>query len=185
MSKDGRTPKPITRRRSSQPSLNRIAHLARAMAQAASGTVAEPRALPILEDVPPGHALFRMDSRYHEPHLHEGEWIVYDTADRAVAFGELHLVLQSDGPCVWQINRWVMSPGMTLIGVSADDCACLSPLDTPRTSQQRTGVAALNLSHGPIRVVDILPDLLGRVVGILIDPALRSLRSLQVAGGRA
>ena len=94
------------------------------------------------------------------------EWVVVDTAAREIAFGELHLVLQSDGPSVWQINRWRPGPGIIVAGDVAAECAWLSPLD-------RSG---LNLSHGPIGVAELLPDLLGRIVGIFIDPALRSLR---------
>lgn len=132
----------------------------------------EPRALPIMQEVPPGHFMFQIERDCHEPHLHDGEWVVVDSNDRSITFGELYFVMQSNGPHLWQINRFKHK----LSSQSAEDrpVAMLSPLNKMRWLPDGTidTTGPLFLSDGPIYIDCLERDILGRVVG-LIDPRER------------
>jgi hypothetical protein len=140
----------------------------------------EIRALPILDEVPSGYCLFHIDNARHEPHLHDGEWAVVDATDRTVVFGELYLILQSVGPVLHQVTRFGRPE--SIIGYDGRPVAMLSPLNQPRMmpNGRVDPSGPLFLSDGPIYVDDLLPDVLGRVVGIA-NPSERFDRQLREA----
>jgi hypothetical protein len=170
----------------SQSSFDRVAELARAMVNGprAGGVAAsdELRALAVIEDVPPGCALVQMQGRRHEPHVHDGEWVVIDTTAREIAFGELHLILHGNGPCLWQVNRITSA---IFDAATKAKCAWLSPLN--KATFQCDGPlhgANCHMSDGPIIIAELALDVLGRVVGIL-DPRARDDRRRAEAAERA
>lgn len=125
------------------------------------------RALPIFDDVPPGCMIYQERLEQHEPHIHAGEFVVIDTNLREIVFGELYLVLQSNGPYLWQVRR----------SRSLPDCAILAPLNGPRVlpdgSTDMSG--PLFCGDGPIKLECLNRNLLGRVIG-LINPRERADR---------
>lgn len=135
----------------------------------------EPRAFPIMDEVPPGHALFRVDDETHEPHLHDGEWVVVDTNDREIVWGELYLVLQSSGPILWQIIREKRPDSVHPYPWSGGPpFAWMSPLSKPSflPNGDIDIRGPIHLSDGPISASTLQRDILGHVVGIL-DPRER------------
>ena len=136
------------------------------------------RAFPAFEEVPPGHAVFRVGDDRHLPFLRAAEWVVIDTHDRTAAFGELFVILQSNGPILWQIVRWTSGK------MTGDDrpMAMLCPLAHEAPDRRGAGRVPMpfNLSDGPIAVADIERDILGRVVAI-IDPDRRHERKWREA----
>jgi len=156
--------------------------MAAAMAENPDGEAA--RAYPIFDAVPAGHMLFRVDDDCHAPHLQVDEWAVIDTTDRAVTWGELHLVLQSKGPFLWQVNR---PYGIWARTVNPDrPTAMLSPLNRPKIlpNGQIDWSKPVHLSDGPIYLDGLEPLLLGRVVGIFVGPDEFSRRRRAIAEGR-
>ena len=129
----------------------------------------EPRAFPIMNEVPSGHALFRVADDRHEPHLHGGEWIVVDTTDRGIVFGEVYLVLQSSGPILWQVSPHINGKCGYIRG---GPCAWLRPLNKPRwlPNGDLDFSGPVHMSDGPIYVRYLEKELLGRVVGLFIGP---------------
>jgi len=129
-----------------------------------------PRALPIYNDVPPGHSLFQIDdSARFEPHFHEREWVVIDTTakGRRIIWGEVYLKLQSNGPVLWQVNRFKGT-----VEGSKEPHAYLDPLNVFRgsLSDLRGDCSKIvHLSDGPLSLSNLRKTLLGRVVG-LFDP---------------
>lgn len=131
------------------------------------GNEATGRALPIFDDVPLGCMIYQERLEQHEPHIHAGEFVVVDTNIREIVFGELYLVLQSNGPYLWQARR---SRIFT-------DCAILAPLNGPRVLPDGSTDMSrpLFLGDGPIKLECLKRNLLGRVVG-LINPRERADR---------
>jgi hypothetical protein len=168
----------------SAPTSTDIALIAQGMrdAIATADPSEEPRALPIYDDAPSGHTLFRVEDGRHEPHLHDGEWVVVDTTAREIVWGELYLVLQSRGPILWQINRFKAEPHGRVGDGSGRACAMLSPLNKPRLLPDGSLDTrhSVHLSDGPICVDYLEGNLLGRVVGI-IDPQDRMERKHRAA----
>lgn len=124
----------------------------------------EPRIFPIFDEVPPGCCLFRVGDNRHEPFLRDGDFVVVDTADRQMAVGELHLILQSDGPILWQIKK--ETRGVKFCGRHRNEVPyILCPLS-------RTG---FHLSDGWLTRAELAKNILGRVIGLL-DPRERASR---------
>jgi hypothetical protein len=130
---------------------------------------AEPRrALPFMADLPSGHTLHLVANDWHAPHLRPGEWAVVDCTDRAIQWGELFMVRQSNGPALWAIypeserDRIARAPG--------EECAWLRHLNGPRTPEEafawlRSG-RAVTTADGPYLLSCLEPQIIGRVVGI-------------------
>lgn len=135
----------------------------------------ELRAYPMMETIPPGHFAMKMEDSRMEPHIYQGECAVIDTGAREIEWGEVHLVLQSDGPRLWHIVR---SPKW----MDLSDCGYLTILNQPRRIVGPDGRDTLDFSK-PVHVSDgamylhaLEPKIVGRVVGIYQTERFRERR---------
>jgi hypothetical protein len=122
------------------------------------------RAYPIFNTLPDGCRAFPVADDRHAPHLRAGEIAVVDPHDTRIDFGEVHVVAQSRGPCLWQVVKSQFVEG----------CADLHPLNLPKPGDFEAG-RPVHMSDGPIYLDALEAKILGRVIG-LMAPAGISLR---------
>ena len=123
----------------------------------------EQRAFLFFNTIPPGHTTYRQVDTRHEPHIFAGEVVLVDATDRAIQFGELYLVDQSNGPIIWQVNpRRLRVPGKYPV-------VNLDPLNRPkRKPNGETDLSQpVHTSDGPLYRLFLVEQIIGRVVGIL------------------
>ncbi len=137
-----------------------------------------PRAYPITSDMPAGHTVVYVDDDRHWPHLKSGEYVLIDTTDRAIVFGELYLLRQHRGPMIWQICK---TPAIyqEVPGSPDRPTAFMRPLNNPPPRKLANGtwdIAGCHFSDGPIYMDALVVRIIGRVVGLFVerpyDPAL-------------
>jgi len=126
----------------------------------------ELRAYPLLDTIPLGHFAMKMEDTRMEPHIYLGECAVIDTGAREIEWGEVHLVMQSDGPILWHI---IKPPAFLNL---KDPCGYLTVLNKPRWIRGPEGRLETDFSR-PVHISDgamylhaLEPRILGRVVGI-------------------
>jgi len=127
----------------------------------------EPRAYPVVNDMPPGHTVAYVTDDRHWPHLKPGEYVLVDTTDRAIVYGELYLVRHSRGPMLWQICR-TSNIGRIDVGSGT---ATMRPPNNPPPRKLPNGtwdIAGCHFSAGPIYLDALQEQIIGRVVGLFV-----------------
>lgn len=127
-----------------------------------------PRALETLPEVPAGCFTVNIDGTRHHPHLRHGEIAVIDATQREIEWGELYAIRQSNGPCIWQVCR---TP--KLYGGGKRPTAMMHPLNRPHmlSNGELDWSGPVHMSDGPIYLDALARLILGRVIGILDEPA--------------
>lgn len=131
----------------------------------------EQRALEVMDKVPLGHGLMRIDDDRHEPHLWRFESAVYDTNDREPAWDELFVIQQSAGPIIWLVSR-AKAPWQTTTA-KGEPVAMLHPLNKTKWRDMPDGrkepVGEMRMSDGPLPLSYLRELIIGRVVGVVPD----------------
>ena len=134
-------------------------------------------AFPIYEALPPYCVPWPVRDGRHEPHLQDGDFALVDTGDRQIAWGELYLVAQMNGPILWAVCKprgiWADH------GANPDrPTAMLRPL----AGRYRTNEEAIQamregrayMSDGPIYLEALQEQIIGQVIGLYEQPKPRS-----------
>jgi hypothetical protein len=125
-----------------------------------------------------GHTAFYNTDARHWPHIKPGEYVLIDTTDRDIIYGELYLIRQSRGPIIWQICRTPEFYTRHAIG-PVRPTAFMRPLNNPPPRKLPNGtweIAGCHFSDGPIYLDALQEQIIGRVVALFVelpyDPAV-------------
>jgi hypothetical protein len=117
------------------------------------------RAYVLYDVVPPGCTIMQATCDQHWPHLKAGEWAMVDTREREPEHGEIFVVMQNNGPALWQTYWQVKHETWYLRAIN-------SPRSGAETDEWlRTG-RTLYLSEGAIPEPYLRSRIIGKTVGI-------------------
>ncbi|KAA2234175.1 hypothetical protein [Salinarimonas soli] len=124
------------------------------------------RALPLMDSLPPGHALHLITCGASWPHLRPGEFAVIDTCDRVPAVGELFVIEWSSG------RREVVETYLLRRSPRSDGSIpwAVAPFNRPRSlaelAEWRAAGRQMVTSEGSFMPERLSEKLVGRVVRV-------------------
>ena len=129
--------------------------------------------LPTYYEVPRGCGVHTMLDDRMEPLMHRGDMAVIDFNDRDLVPGELYLLLNGNGPQLWQI---VYEPktNRERMGRARGDCVWMHPLNRPRSKAECDRWVRerrpLRTSDGPLKTEALPETMLGKAIGFYCNP---------------